>query len=60
MLSWIVGNVATIVICLVLAAVIAAIVIKLVRDKKKGKSTCGCGCGGCAMKDACHGTKNKK
>ena len=35
-------------------AVVAAIVIHLVRNKKKGKSSCGCGCGGCPMNGSCH------
>jgi hypothetical protein len=36
----------------------------MVRNKKKGKSSCSCGssCGGCAMNGACHSKKdqNKK
>ena len=37
-------NLPTILILLVVAAVIAAVTVKLVRDKKQGKSSCGdCG-----------------
>ncbi len=39
--------------CLVAGGVIAVIVHEIVK-KKKGKSSCGCGCQGCAMKDHCH------
>ena len=51
-------NIPTVIICLALAAVVALIITKMVRDKKKGRSSCGCGCDRCAMSDACHG-KNK-
>ena len=57
MLSWITGNVATVVICAVLIAVVAAVIGKIVRDRKKGKSSCGCGCANCAMNGSCHSGK---
>lgn len=57
MLSWITGNVATVVICAVLIAVVAAVIGKIVRDRKKGKSSCGCGCANCAMNGSCHSVK---
>lgn len=44
MFAWIAENLATIIICLVLAVIVAAIIIGLVRNKKKGKSSCGCNC----------------
>ena len=49
---------------LVLAAVIGIVtlaVISMIRDKKAGKSSCGCNCAKCAMAGKCHsGTANKK
>lgn len=57
MFEWILSNIASIVILLVVAACIGAIVFKMVRDKKKGKSSCSCGCGGCPMSDSCHSKK---
>ena len=53
-MSWIAENLATIIICVVLAAVVSLIVAKMIRDKKKGKTSCGCGCSGCAMSGSCH------
>ena len=44
MLQWFGENLATIVICLVLLAVIALVLIKMVKNKKQGKSSCGCMC----------------
>ncbi|MBQ8648552.1 MAG: FeoB-associated Cys-rich membrane protein [Clostridia bacterium] len=44
----------TIIVTAIVAAVFLAIVIKGIRDKKKGKSSCSCGCSGCAFKDSCN------
>ncbi len=52
MLNWIAANGSTLLVAGILAAVVAAIVIHLVRNKKKGKSSCGCG--GCPMNGSCH------
>lgn len=57
MLTWISENIATIIICMILLAIIAAVIGKMVRDKKKGKSSCGCGCANCAMNGSCHSKK---
>ena len=42
MLAWLSKNIATIIICLVLAVIVALIIFSLVKNKKKGKSSCGC------------------
>ena len=57
MLTWIMGNMATIIISAVLLLVVAAVIVSMVRGKRKGKSSCGCGCAGCAMNGACHPAK---
>lgn len=57
MFAWICNNIATIIICAVLIAVVAAIIVSMVRDKKKGKSSCGCGCAGCPMSGSCNSKK---
>lgn len=49
----------TIVTAAILIAVIALIIAGLVRDKRSGKSSCGCGCTGCAMKGQCHSKKDE-
>lgn len=53
-MSWILGNIATIIVSLVLIAVVIGIVAIMRRDKKKGKSSCGCECGSCPMSGSCH------
>ena len=60
MLNWIVNNLATILISLGLLLIVAAIVVKLVKDKKKGKSSCGCNCAHCAMDGTWHNVGTKK
>ena len=55
MLTWFINNLATILIGLVLAGVIALIIVVMIRNKKKGKPSCGCSsCSGCAMAGNCH------
>ena len=42
---------------IILALVVAALVfviVKMIKDKKAGKTTCGCGCKNCAMNGKCH------
>ncbi len=50
-------NLATIIVLLIVMFLVVLAVFKLVRDRKKGKSSCGCGCSGCPMKDSCHSKK---
>ena len=50
--SWFAQNLSTILIALGLFCICFAIVRKMIRDKKQGKSSCGCSA--CAMKDMCH------
>ena len=53
-LDWITQNLSTILIALGVFFLCLAIVLKMIRDKKKGKSSCGCGCSNCAMSGMCH------
>ena len=57
MLQWIGANLGTILICLVLLAIVTFIIVYLVRQKKQGKSSCGCNCAHCAMHGSCHNIK---
>lgn len=51
---WITQNLATIIICAVLAVVTVLIVVHLVKQKKRGVPSCDCGCSGCPMSGSCH------
>lgn len=59
MLTWIMENMATIIISAVLLIMVAAVIAGMIRSKRKGKSSCGCGCSGCAMNGACHPAKTE-
>ena len=54
MFAWISGNIWTIIICAVLIAIVAAIIVSM--KKKAGKSVvCNCGnCKACPMSGSCH------
>ena len=57
MFEWIFENAATVIISAVLAAAVIGITVGLIKNKKRGKSSCCCGCEGCAIKDICSGKK---
>lgn len=60
MLSWIGANAGTIAVCIVLAVIVCAIILNIIKDKKKGKSPiCGGKCGHCPMSCGCCGAHAK-
>ena len=54
MFQWIGENAGTIIVTIALIALVAGIVIRMRKDKKQGKSSCGGNCGCCPMGGACH------
>ena len=54
MFQWIGDNAGTIIVSAVLIALVAGIVIRMRKDKKQGKSSCGCNGGSCPMAGARH------
>ena len=54
MTQWLSQNGFTILIIAVLIAFFGWLLYTLIRDKKKGKSSCCGGCAGCAMAGKCH------
>lgn len=49
MLQWISANIGNILITLFLILIVALCIFSIVRDKKRGKSSCGGSCAGCKM-----------
>lgn len=47
-------NIPTIIGTLIIVAILFAIAFTHFKNKKQGKSSCGCGCENCAMKGSCH------
>ena len=54
MLTWLSQNLAATAVSAVLIAIVVLIIVKLVRDRRAGKSSCGCNCSTCAMHGSCH------
>ncbi len=59
MLQWLQANLATILVALIVFAVLALVLVKMIRDRKRGKTSCSCGCSACPHAAACHQTKEK-
>lgn len=53
-IQWLTDNWANILIVVLILSALVLVVCKLIKDKKNGKSSCGCGCENCAMHDSCH------
>lgn len=53
MLNFIFENLASIIVGTVVFAIVAAVVIKMIRDRKNQKTSCGCGCSGCPGTEKC-------
>ena len=54
MLEFLRQNYITIITLAVLAAIVTAVIIKLIKDKKKGIGSCGHKCCDCPMSGQCH------
>ena len=57
MFNWIQANFASIAVFLLLLLTVAAVLFSMVRDKKKGRSSCA-SCGGCAGCSGCSACGN--
>ena len=57
-MEWIVTNVGTIIVLILLAGIVGLIVRKMIHDKRAGKSACGCDCAHCH--GACHAHRQSR
>ncbi len=63
MFEFIAENIGTIAVVAVLIAIVAAITVPMIINKKKGRRVCsgGCaGCAGCSMSGCCRPVQKKK
>ncbi|MDO5558067.1 MAG: FeoB-associated Cys-rich membrane protein [Oscillospiraceae bacterium] len=61
MISFIYENAGTLCVAAVLAVIVGLVIAKMIRDRKNGHGSCGCGCSSCAANGACHsGCKSTK
>lgn len=54
MLQFIISNLATIIITLLLITIVSFIIRKMIKDKKQGKSCCSGDCAGCSKSSCQH------
>ena len=53
MLTWITSHWVDILLVIAVAGIVVLVICKMILDKQKGKSSCGCNCGNCAMAGKC-------
>ena len=53
-------NLGTIAVGSAVVAMVVLLIIKLIKDKRAGKSGCSCGCSSCPMSGGCPSAENKK
>ncbi|MEA4869425.1 hypothetical protein SDC9_154902 [bioreactor metagenome] len=53
-MNWLSANWASLVVGAAIAAIVAAVIAKMIRDKKQHKGACGCSCSGCPGTNYCH------
>ena len=58
MIDWLASNWINILIIALVGIAVFFAIRSMVKDKKAGKSSCGCNCSNCAMAGKCH-SKNK-
>lgn len=59
---WLKNNIGSVIVIIVVLAIAALIVAGIVKGRKKGKPSCGCGgscdsCAGCALNGSCREKK---
>lgn len=54
MFGFLMENSSTILVSAVVAAILILILLKIIKDKKKGVSSCGCSCKDCPSSGMCH------
>ena len=60
MFEWLYSNMANILIIAAVLGIVTLVIVSMVRDKRAGKSSCGCNCSHCAMAGKCHSNAPKK
>jgi hypothetical protein len=58
MIDWLASNWINIVVIALVGVAVFFAVQSLIKDKKAGKSSCGCNCSHCAMSGKCHSQKH--
>ena len=59
MFEWLYSNMANILIIGAVLGIVTLVIVSMIRDKRAGKSSCGCNCSHCAMAGKCHPNEKK-
>lgn len=59
MIDWLAANWVNILVIALVAVAVFFAARSLIKDKKAGKSSCGCNCSHCAMAGKCHSQTKK-
>ena len=54
MMHFISENIGNFIVCLVLMVIVGLAIRTLIVNRRKGKSSCGCGCANCPSAGICH------
>lgn len=60
MLTWLAAHWIDILLVLAVLAAVTLAIMKILKDKKAGRSSCGCNCGSCAMAGKCKSAAGAK
>ena len=60
MIDWLAANWVNILVIALVAVMVFFAARSLIKDKKAGKSSCGCNCSHCALAGKCHSQKKNK
>ena len=58
--TWIMSNMGTILVSIILIAVVTGIILFMRKEKKQGKSTCGGNCAHCKMCAGCNRSTSER
>ena len=53
-MTWLMENLGSLLVGALLLAVVAAVVRRMLKDHREGRSSCGSGCASCPMSASCH------
>lgn len=59
MIDWLAANWVNILVIALVAVMVFFAARSLIKDKKAGKSSCGCNCAHCALAGKCHSQHKK-
>jgi hypothetical protein len=60
MVAFLQANIGTILVAVLVAVIVVSIIVSIHKRKKRGVSSCGCGCSHCDARDSCHAAQDQE